>query len=90
MEDEIHREIALRQLSLLIVQLKPLDRQVILHSLSASTHQYRRSTTFDIEHRSVRTRAALAAFSNISLAAWPSSWASGSARWWTMFCFALA
>lgn len=29
-EDEIHREIALRQLSQLILQLKPLDRQVIL------------------------------------------------------------
>jgi RNA polymerase sigma-70 factor (ECF subfamily) len=29
-EGEIHREIALRQLSLLILQLKPLDRQVIL------------------------------------------------------------
>jgi len=29
-EDEIHREIALRQLSRLIWQLKPLDRQVIL------------------------------------------------------------
>jgi len=29
-EDEMHRETALRQLSLLISQLKPLDRQVIL------------------------------------------------------------
>ena len=29
-EDAIHREIALQQLSLLISQLKPLDRQVIL------------------------------------------------------------
>jgi hypothetical protein len=29
-EDVIHGEIALRQLSLLILRLKPLDRQVIL------------------------------------------------------------
>ena len=30
LEDELHRETALQQLSLLISQLKPLDRQVIL------------------------------------------------------------